>query len=124
MWRFDLSRGTVEGEATAIAEGIGDAGVQRASFSVSAIRVLAHRAGGGQRRRPSGSIAWVGRWERSATPRTAPSASPELDAQGRQIAVFRQDQSGNNDVWLIDISRAVASRLTFDPGNDTSPLVA
>ena len=34
-----------------------------------------------------------------------------MDADGR-----------NGDLWLLDLSRAVASRFTFDPGSDYSPV--
>ena len=56
--RFDQTRGVVSGEPIPVAQAVGsDAGVARGTFSVSATGVLAHRAGGAERRQ----LVWVDR---------------------------------------------------------------
>ena len=40
-----------------------------------------------------------------------------------RFAVEIQDPaSGNNDIWTFDLKRKTTTRLTFDPGNDGSPI--
>jgi eukaryotic-like serine/threonine-protein kinase len=49
--------------------------------------------------------------------------SPSLAPDGRRVAVGRNVQSNNTDVWLIDIGRnGAATRFTFDPALDVSPV--
>jgi Tol biopolymer transport system component len=88
---------------------------------VSATGVLAHRAGGGERRQ----LAWVDR-AGIALGTVGPSdenglSSPELAPDGQRVAVHRSVQ-GDNDVWLIEVGRGVASRFTFDASVDAFPL--
>ena len=44
-----------------------------------------------------------------------------LDPAGHRIAVVRTIL-GNFDVWLVDASRGIPARFTFDPGGDRYPL--
>jgi Tol biopolymer transport system component len=46
-----------------------------------------------------------------------------LSPDGRRYAVSRlESESGNGDLWVSDVTGGNATRLTFDPGNDTSPV--
>jgi dipeptidyl aminopeptidase/acylaminoacyl peptidase len=122
-YRFDSTRGVVRGDPLPVAQGVGmDAGVYRGAFAVSATGVLAHRAAGAVERR---QLVWV---DRSGAVRgtVGPAdetglANPELAPDGRRVAVNRTVQ-GNQDIWLIEVGRGVASRFTFDADLDGFPL--
>ncbi len=120
--RFDAARATVAGEPIPVAQAVGaDDGTYRSGFSVSETGVLAHRTGAAARRQ----LVWVERTGKVLGTIGAPDenvpASPELSPNGQSVAMFRQVQ-GNPDVWLIDIARGVASRFTFDAGDERWPV--
>ena len=49
--------------------------------------------------------------------------NPRLLPDGKQVAVDRRDlQTGNEDIYVIDLGRGTSSRLTSDPGSDTRPI--
>jgi dipeptidyl aminopeptidase/acylaminoacyl peptidase len=120
--RFDPAREAVSGDPIPVAQAVGlDDGVLRGAFAVSANGVLAHRAGGGERRQ----LTWVDRAGIARGTVGPPDenglSSPELAPDGRRVAVHRTVQR-NTDVWLIDTSRGVPSRFTFVASNDSRPL--
>jgi Tol biopolymer transport system component len=48
---------------------------------------------------------------------------PRLSHSGRSLAVDITDpQSAAGDLWLLDVTRKVSTRLTHDPVNETNPL--
>lgn len=47
---------------------------------------------------------------------TDPAVSPD----GSQVA-YSSNESGNPDVWMVDVANSVPLRLTTDPGDDHSP---
>jgi eukaryotic-like serine/threonine-protein kinase len=48
---------------------------------------------------------------------------PTLSPDGKQVAVDRRDlQTGNEDIYVIDLARGTSSRLTFDPASDRFPV--
>jgi len=119
---FDAARATVAGEPIPVAQAVGaDDGTYRSGFSVSATGVLAHRTGAAARRQ----LVWVDRTGKVlgaiGPPDENVPASPELSPNGQSVAIFRQVQ-GNPDVWLTDIARGVASRFTFDAGDERWPV--
>jgi Tol biopolymer transport system component len=117
-YRFDAAAGAISGEPISIAQGIaGGAG----AVAVSNTGVLAYRAGTAQRRQ----LAWV---DRSGTilreigrPETVNDASPELSPDERSVVVF-SGRSGDNDVWVIELARNLARRITDGPPADAHPL--
>jgi Tol biopolymer transport system component len=118
---FDQTRGVISGEPIAVAQAVGsDSGVARGTFAVSETGVLAHRAGGAERRQ----LVWV---DRAGTVRGTVGppdenalGNPELAPDGRRVAVQRSVQG--SDVWLIELGRGVPSRFTFDASSDGEPL--
>jgi len=46
--------------------------------------------------------------------------SPRVSPDGRRVAVTIRE--GNPDVWVYDLQAGTLSRLTFDPGEDESPV--
>jgi serine/threonine-protein kinase len=67
-------------------------------------------------------LLWVdrhGRAARVATPLHT-FLDPRLSPDGSRIAV--QGADGDNDVWIHDLARGSLTRLTFDPGEDETPV--
>ena len=58
--------------------------------------------------RSSGTVGPAGLYE-----------NPRLSPDGSRLAVFRPESGG--DIWLIDLARAVETRLTFDRASDNAP---
>ena len=119
--RFDAARGAVLGEPIPVAQGVGN-DRNRSAFSLSAA-VLAHRSGVAGRRQ----LIWLDRAGKLLGPATPPDenamTSPSLSPDGRRVALGRNVQGTNTDVWLIDLGRnGVATRFTFDPATDVSPV--
>ena len=54
-------------------------------------------------------------------PETDFIASPELSADEQSVAVFLQ-RSGDNDIWVIELARNLARRITDGPPADAHPL--
>ena len=120
--RFDAAQGTAAGELMQLAQPVGrDDGVFSSAFSV-APGTLAYRATGGSQRR---QLVWMDRTGKMVgsigSPDTNQLAQLALDPAGQRIAVVRTIL-GNFDVWLVDTSRGIPARFTFDPGGDRYPL--
>ena len=81
--------------------------------------MLAYRPGGAAWRQ----LVWVDRTGKIlgaiGSPDDTALFSPELAPDGRRVAVYRAVQ-GNVDVWLMDVSRGVPSRFTFDEALDSA----
>jgi dipeptidyl aminopeptidase/acylaminoacyl peptidase len=110
------------GELMQLAQPVGrDDGVLASAFSV-APGTLAYRATGGSQRR---QLVWMDRTGKMVgsigSPDTNQLAQLALDPAGQRIALVRTIL-GNFDVWLVDTSRGIPARFTFDPGGDRYPL--
>lgn len=64
-------------------------------------------------------ILWVDRDGKSTTLWTEEGAffDPRLSPDGKQLSVTRA-KDDNTDIWVFDLQREVATRLTFDPDGD------
>lgn len=84
--------------------------------------IVAYRAGSADAGR---QLTWLDRSGKSTRTIGAPDASGLTDVEpspdGKRIAVFRT-VNGNQDIWLIDASRGVATRFTFDAASDRFPV--
>ena len=49
-------------------------------------------------------------------------ADPRLSPDGARVAAEETSESGNEDVWAIDLRRGALSRLSFAPGEDETPV--
>jgi serine/threonine protein kinase len=119
---FNLDRGAITGDEVPIADAVGtDGTIARSAFSVSETGVLAHRPESGQRRQ----LVWFDRAGRRLAavgePDETSMAGPAIDPAGRRVAVYRAI-GGNLDVWVMDLNREGATRLTFDSGVDAEPV--
>jgi dipeptidyl aminopeptidase/acylaminoacyl peptidase len=115
---FDAASGTVTGEPVLMAQGIvGGAG----AVAVSDTGLLAYRTGTAQRRQ----LVWVDRKgavvRAIGEPETGNIGSPELSPDESSVVVF-SGRSGDNDVWVIELARNLARRITDGPPADAHPL--
>ena len=118
---FDARSRKLKGDPIPVAEQVLTNAVGGADFSVSDNGVLAFAARGGA----LGQIVKLDRSGRltgtltSATDVLVPVLSPDE----KRIAVRIRDlATGTRDIWIVDVVREVASRLTFDPRNENYPV--
>jgi Tol biopolymer transport system component len=120
--RFDSGNLRLEGEPAPLAEGVTILQA-RAAFWVSDAGLLVYRKGSAA---PRTKMTWMSRdgkrLEEVGLEDTY--GHVRLSPDGKRAAVARQDatDSRNRDVWLFDFGRAVMTRLTFDPKNDSLPV--
>jgi Tol biopolymer transport system component len=125
---FDLRTHQPNGDAFPLAEHISTEGSRYGSFSASNNGVLAY----GRALPADQRLTWVDRTGRTLSP--VSDASPNtgmgaisfaLSRDERQVAITLASGSPQNrDVFIIDAIRGVRTRLTTDPGSDSSPVWA
>jgi Tol biopolymer transport system component len=110
--RFDENRLTLEGKPIPIADAID-------GFSVSNTGLLFYRRASAAT--PVRQLTWFDRTGKQEGQVGAPAnyGGVELSPNGDRAAVDI-NTGGNRDIWVIDIARAVPSRITFDPSSDWS----
>src|SRR5262249_34727922 len=114
---LDITGRSLTGETFTVAESVAyDPSFNLAAFSVSAAGRIAYRAGGLERRQ----LTWFDRTGRQvgvAGDVDNTVLGVDISPNGRQLAVSRTVQR-NMDLWLIDVLRGGAARLTSDPAID------
>jgi Tol biopolymer transport system component len=119
-YSFNAASGVVQGEPVVIAQGF-TGPTANAVFATSDTGVLAYRFGTAQRRQ----LVWVNRQgvvlRAIGEPETDYIASPELSADEQSVVVFLQ-RTGNNDIWVIELARNLARRITDGPPANAHPL--
>ena len=117
---FDMAKFEVSGDATPIAQGVivfpTEVGpTAYASFSTSDNGTLIYRIGN----RLETQLTWFDRAGKSEEKIFEPSTyhEPALSPDGKKIVLGEQD-GGPQDLFMLDISRKSATRLTFDPKAD------
>jgi Tol biopolymer transport system component len=119
---FDAKRMQWTGEATPVAEDVSFnaiAGV--GAFSVSQNGALAYQTStGGKRSR----LVWIDReGARLDTLASGAYFHPRLSHDGRRVAYAIEDpQNMLCDIWIHDLTRRTATRLTFGPGVNIFPV--
>ncbi|HEY1755512.1 MAG TPA: protein kinase [Bryobacteraceae bacterium] len=120
---FDPDKGEVSGEPVAVMDGVDYAAASiHAYFRVSA-------DGSAIVIRPTGSsnhqLTWFSR-DGSQTATLGPPGSigqPRISPDGSRVAFDRpDDQTGNRDVWSLEIARGILTRLTLNVANDWYPV--
>jgi len=119
---FDAARAEVTGPPVPMAEKVaqaGDGGV--GLFSVSPSGALAYQTDWAPERT---SLVWYDREGRPGGALGPPAVhiSVALSPDGTSAAFVRTDETGNEDVWVHDLSHGIATRLTFDRGGDIEPI--
>jgi hypothetical protein len=119
--RFDVQNLAVTGAPTPVAEGITVDRRGVAALSASTGSIL-FRAGSdqGQRR-----LIWFDRTGKEVGTAGDPDSSYpmnlSLSPDGHRVAFSRSMEGGNTDVWLLDLTRTVLSRFTYDPSPEIVP---
>jgi eukaryotic-like serine/threonine-protein kinase len=93
-----------------------------ALFAVSAAGTLVYRARVGtfaQRQ-----MVWVKRSgvEEAISEDRRPYLQPRLSPDGRRVAIAIGEVAADRDVWLYDLERRTTTRLTFEIGEDETPV--
>ncbi|HEU5181004.1 MAG TPA: protein kinase [Candidatus Polarisedimenticolia bacterium] len=121
--RFDLKNLEVSGDPVTLADGIQYFGFYASNvFSVTDTGMLAFLPGGGI---PARQLTWIDRQgavlEKTGKPGNY--FSPRVSHDGRRIAVDQSEAtSDSGDIWVQDRERGIATRLSFDPRNESSPI--
>ena len=119
---FDLASLSVAGDAVALATDVGGTTTGYAAFSASRTGVVIHASHIGI----PGQLRWFDRLGKSGNAVGTPAEYLDLDLSPDEqtVAVSRVGDPGLTaaDVWLIDLSRNIATRFTNDPTNDASAL--
>jgi Tol biopolymer transport system component len=119
---FDAARLRTMGEAFPVAEDVDfNATLAAAAFSASTTGGLTYRTGAN----PRTQLTWVDRAGKALGAIGQPGVyrNPALSPDGARLAVNAIDtQHRTQDLWLVELARGVASRFTFDPGNDIYPV--
>ena len=118
---FDDRLMRVAGNPVRIAEHVGGSSTQMASFSASANGVLVYAGG----LTASSRLEWYDRQGRAlgAATDVGDYGNFRLSPDGRHVAASRSDeQTISGDLWLLEFSRGVPARFTFDSANDTAPI--
>ena len=117
--RFNPSSGTLSGEPQNVAKGVmNDASTWHMDASASDDGLLVFGSGA------SGDLELV--WmDRSGKMSTIADKLPDLQSavlspQGDRVAL--QMNAGQTDIWVLDLTRGVRTRVTFGPVGNVSPL--
>ncbi len=116
---MDPKRFELAGEPFPVAEQVGSR-LAMGFFTVSANGVLAYRSGAGG----DVQLAWFDRAGKSQGALGAPSLFDNglaLSPDGKRVAISKGGQTGNVDIWIIDVERGIPMRFTFDPSIDAEP---
>jgi Tol biopolymer transport system component len=119
---FDPEKLELTGEPFPVVEGVDRIpGLGFGFFSVSQTGLLVYRSGSGG----NVELAWFDRGGKQLGTLGTPSAynNPALSPDEKRLAVSIIDPLGRltADIWLIDLTSGSQTRLTFDPGAESSP---
>jgi Tol biopolymer transport system component len=117
---FDPATGTLRGEAQSAASGIiNDISTWHMDASVSNNGLLVLGSGGAA----DWQLVWMDRSGKQigvAADKLSDLQSARVSPQGDRI-VFTMD-TGQNDVWVLDLARGIRTRLTFGPVSNNYPV--
>jgi Tol biopolymer transport system component len=114
--RFNPATGAVGGEPGRLADNVAGG----PTFSVSTTGVLTFRRGSQSKRQ----LVWFtrdGKQQNALGEAATGVGVPHISPDGGLVAVHR-NSDGNADIWLEAATGGTATRLTFEPGADMSPV--
>jgi len=116
---FDARRNQLAGEPQPVAEAARfDA--QTPNISASETGVLVYSTGS----TPDRQLQWVDRSGRELTKifEPAPWGNFDLSPDGNRVVISLGRAGRTGDIWSLDLTRGVQTRLTFSDGQDNSPI--
>src|SRR6185295_8909293 len=119
--RFDPDRLALSGDPIPLADRISENST-RALFSVSTDGRIAYQA---STTGATSELVWLDRQGKELGKIGQPDSYVDvaLSPDGSQIAYSLNDsRSDTRDIWVRDLARDTASRLSFDPANEVSPI--
>jgi serine/threonine protein kinase/Tol biopolymer transport system component len=121
---LDVEHATLTGAPVAVATSVGvyQASAGTSWFAVSPGGTLAYMAA--QATSSDVQLTWLDRKGAKMGTVGAPGnyAQIALSPDGRNVAVETRDAKGGYDLWVMDVARGVASRVTADPGDESNPV--
>ena len=121
-WRFDPAEASLIGDPVILMGGLrAMSGTNTVPFSVSDTGVLVAFE---ERHSMGTSLSWFDRkgTQMESLALSRPCRNPELSPDGKRVAMECYEVSGNRDIWLYDLERHTAQRLTTSPSDDADPL--
>ncbi len=117
---FDLTRLQITGEPISVAEQVAYSYNMFSEFSASDSGVLTYRRGGD----PTRQLIWLDRGGKQLGSVAAPAdyEDARLSPDEKRFAGIRLDETGAGDIWLLELSHGITSRLTVDPGYEWRPV--
>jgi eukaryotic-like serine/threonine-protein kinase len=117
---FDPQTGTLQGEAERVSEDVlSDQTTWRAQFDVSGSGILTYASGG--------PTPWQAVWYDRSGKQIAPASekvfnllSVRISPDGTRLAT--EAGESQSEIWIYDRNRAVNTRLTFGPSQNSSPV--
>jgi Tol biopolymer transport system component len=120
--RFDADRLALMGDPFVVATGTRfDPRSGYAAFTVSTAGTLAFQRSTG----PIGNeLAWIDRdgRDQGVLGPTASYYGPAISPDGSRVACDISDETNRGDIWLLDVARGAATRLTSWPEDDSEPV--
>ncbi|MGB6975157.1 MAG: protein kinase [Terracidiphilus sp.] len=119
---FDAKALRFTGAAVPVAQNVGTYRSTYGFFSVSPAGVLAYIAEYTSIENTTGQMTWFNRAGAKQGTLGEPEiwSTPAVSPDGIRLAVAKGEQS-KQDIWVFDLKRGAASRLTFNLANDTNP---
>ncbi|MCI0444087.1 serine/threonine-protein kinase [bacterium] len=115
---FDSKELQLTSDAVPVAERVKYEGLRAyGAFAVSQTNVLTYTSAG----RQDAQLVW---WDRAGKQigtlgTSSVIAQPSLSPDEKKLLVEREDAAnGTSDLWMVELSRGIFSRFTFDPAND------
>jgi Tol biopolymer transport system component len=114
---FDAARRRLTGDIFPVADKVLYTVNELAAFAVAGEETLVFQGGEGVT--GQSALAWFDRAGKPGEEITGTSVifSPRLSGDGRRLAYERQ-----GDIWVHDLERGAATRLTFDAGDEFDPI--
>jgi Tol biopolymer transport system component len=102
-----------------VAQEVGTTGFGLAHFSASQNGVMIYRVGGSS----VDELVWCDRTGREVSRVGEPAdyIDPALSPDERRLAI-EVNEGGRTDIWVLDMTRDIRSRFTFDPADDWDPI--
>jgi hypothetical protein len=121
---LDPKTGELRGDAVPLVEGVDPAtvGASIGAFTVSGNGALVYRPGSGA---TDAHLVWFDRAGKNlgTVGNAAEYSGPALSPDGSRLAVgIRDSAAQGRDIWVFDLARGTATKLTFDPKDDFNPV--